>query len=91
MWLAIALLAVAGPAFAQDKSRIDLYEADGRRAGSAIIDERTGRIDTFDRDSRRTGYGVIRPDGRVDRYRTDGSRDGRATIQRSPRTAPSSR
>lgn len=74
----VALLSLAAPAAAQDKTRVELFDRDSNRRGHATIDEKTGRIDIFDKSSRRTGYGVIQPDGRVDRYRLDGSRTDRA-------------
>lgn len=56
--------------------RIDRFSVDGERRGHTVIDRKTGRFDTYDKDSKRTGYGVIRPDGAVDRYHIDGRRRG---------------
>ena len=66
-------------AVAQQRTRVDVYRDDSSRKGYAIIDEKTGRIDTYDKESRRTGYGVVRPDGRIDFYRPDGSTAGSGT------------
>ena len=70
----VSLLVSATMAVAQERTRVDLYREDSSRKGHAIIDEKTGRIDTYDKESKRTGYGVVRPDGRMDVYRPDGSR-----------------
>jgi len=83
--LVLAVLGFAAPALAQETTRVDLFDRDSNRRGYATIDEKTGRIDTFDKDSKRTGYGVIQPDGRVDRYRLDGSRAGSASPQKPKR------
>lgn len=72
----IFVFVAATPALSQDRTRVDLYDAQSQRQGYAIVDEKTGRVDTYDKDSKRTGYGVIQPDGRMDRYRLDGLRDG---------------
>ncbi len=74
----LGLLLAATPAVAQDRARVDLYDAESRRQGYVIVDRERGRIDTFDKYSNRTGYGVVQPDGRVDRYRLDGTRAGSA-------------
>jgi len=78
MLILAALFALAAPALAQDTTRVDVFTPDGQRKGHAIIDEKTGRVDTYAPDSRRTGYGVIQPDGRVERYRLDGTRKDHA-------------
>lgn len=80
-----ALLLLATPALAQDRTRVDLFDKEGRREGYVIVDEKTGRIDTYDKSSKRTGYGVVQPDGRVDLYRKDGSRAGSATTSKPKR------
>jgi hypothetical protein len=64
----------SGPARAETE-RVDLYDAQSRRTGYAIVDRRTGRVDLYDAQSRRLGYGVSRPRGAgIDFYRTDGQR-----------------
>jgi hypothetical protein len=71
--LACALLG-SGRALA-GAERVDLYDAQSRRAGYAIVDRRTGRVDLYDTQSRRLGYGVTRPRGSgIDFYRSDGQR-----------------
>jgi hypothetical protein len=76
---------LATAAVAQNRARVDLYDKDSRRTGYAIVDRESGRIDTYDKDSRRTGYGIVQPDGRFDRYRTDGTREGSAQPERRTR------
>jgi hypothetical protein len=83
--MVLLALALAAPAFAQDKARVDLYDKHSNRRGYAIVDEKTGRVDTYDKESNRTGYGVVRPDGRVDRYRPDGERAGSAATSKPRR------
>jgi hypothetical protein len=57
------------------RDRVDLYDAQGRRTGYAVVDRRTGRLDVYDAQSRRLGYGVRRrPGPGVDLYRSDGRR-----------------
>ena len=79
--IAAVVLFLATPALAQDRTRVDLYDAQSRREGYAILDRESGRVDTYDKDSKRTGYGKVAPDGRVDRYRLDGSREGSAVTK----------
>jgi len=74
-----AVLVVAAPVPAQERTRVDLFDKESSRRGYAIIDHAAGRIDTYDKDSRRTGYGVVQADGRVDRYAPDGRRLGTTT------------
>jgi hypothetical protein len=81
--LAMALLMGPAVAGAQDQTRVDLYDASGRREGYAIIDHEASRVDLYDRSSRRTGYGRIEPDGRVDLFDQRGARRGH--LQPSPR------
>jgi hypothetical protein len=55
--------------------RVDLYDAQSRRTGYAIIDRQAGRVDLYDAQSRRLGYGVSRPSAPgIDFYRPDGQR-----------------
>jgi hypothetical protein len=87
LW-ALVLLAVAVPAFGQDRherTRIDLYRPNGSRSGYVIVDHQTGRVDTFDEKSRRTGWGRIERDGRIDLYRNDSTRAGSARQRREPK------
>ena len=63
------------------QTRIDLFDKQSNRTGSATLDERTGRIDFYDTKSNRTGYGRIdRDTGKVDLYNLDGSRRGSGTL-----------
>ncbi len=67
----------APAAFPGEVERVDLYNAQGQRAGSAVIDRDGGRVDLYDRSSNRVGYGQIDPrSGRVDVFRLDGRRSG---------------
>jgi hypothetical protein len=77
--LAGHLVAGAG----QDPTRIDVYDARGRRDGYIVIDR--DRLDVFDARSRRRGYGRIRSNGSVDLFAPDGSRSHRLTPPRRGR------
>jgi hypothetical protein len=77
--LAGHLVAGAG----QGPTRIDVYDARGRRDGYIVIDR--DRVDVFDTQSRRRGYGTIRSDGGVDLFAPDGSRSRRLTPPRRGR------
>lgn len=79
--LALALVLLAAPALAQEKTRAELYKADGSREGYAVVDEKSGRVDIYDKSSRRKAYGVEQPNGRTDFYRPDGTRAGSAVRQ----------
>jgi len=70
--LLTALLALAAPALGQDRTRVDLYDATGRRTGYAIVQD--GRVDVYDAQSRRTGWGTVSPSGGVTVYGRDGRR-----------------
>ena len=80
------LMLPATPAAAQDRTRVDLYDAKSRREGYAIIDRESGRVDAFDKNSKRTGYGKIAPDGKLDLYRPDATSAGTSTRERSRST-----
>ena len=79
----VAALSTSAPA--QDRTRVDLYRADGSREGYATIDERTGRADFYDRSSRRTGYGQVDSTGRVERFDTQGRRVPETVVPRPRR------
>ena len=79
--LVLAVLIVGAPAFAQDRTRVEVYDKESRRQESVVIDEKNSRVDTYDKGSKHTGYGVIRQDGRVDLYDVDGSRKGSVTTK----------
>lgn len=82
--LLLAALLVGGVpgqyAQGDERRRIDLFDTQSRRTGSAIVDDRTGRIDFYDTKSNRTGYGTLHPDGRLDRYDTKSRRSGSGTV-----------
>jgi hypothetical protein len=63
---------------AEDGRRVDGRA--GERAGTVVVDPKTGRYDAYDEHSRRTEYGRVTegPSGalRVDRYEVDGRRVG---------------
>lgn len=71
------LLALAAllPGAALAGERVDLFDAQGRRTGYAVVDEKSGRVDFYDAMSRRTGYGRVDETGKVERFRLDGTRD----------------
>jgi hypothetical protein len=73
----VAVLIFAIPALAQeqDRTRVDLYDAQGRRTGYAIVDRESGRVDFYDPSSRRTGYGKVDDTGRVERFDLKGRRE----------------
>lgn len=74
--LALVLLPLV--AHGQTRSRVDLYSPNGQREGYVIIDG--SRLDFYDKQSRRTGYGRVNPDGWIERFSTDGKRQGSGRI-----------
>jgi hypothetical protein len=55
--------------------RLDLFDADGRRTGSVILDRQTGHVDFYDEGSRWIGYGTADPfSGTVQRFDVNGRR-----------------
>lgn len=83
--LGLAILTLAPASEAQERTRVDLHDAKGRRNGHVIVDERSGRIDFYDNQSRRTGYGRILPDGRAERFDLNGRRLGTGTVLEQPK------
>ena len=77
----LAGLSIAPPAMAQDRTRVDLYDAKSRRQGYVIVDENSGRLDIYDNHSRRLGYGRVAPDERVERFDRHGRREGTAVVR----------
>ena len=79
-WLIIALALLMGLvlgvllARAGERARVDLFDAQGRRTGYAIVDRETGRVDFYDAGSRRTGYGRVDSSGKAERFGLDGKR-----------------
>ena len=78
--LALAVLAFGIVPSAQAQTRVDLFDRNSRRTGSATIDERTGRVDVYDVNSRRTGYGTITPSGRIQTFDLRGNRTDGGTL-----------
>ena len=84
--LALMMAALApAPARAGEQTRVDLFDAQGRRTGHALVDKGTGRIDFYDTMSRRTGYGRVDGAGRAERFGLDGKRQGNTAVPASPR------
>ena len=79
--LAFVICTINAVLSAEAETRVDLFDKNSNRTGSATIDERTGRIDTYDTQSNRTGYGTVDPrSGRIDLFDTRGSRIGNGTL-----------
>jgi len=90
-WLLVMLILVAGigvggvPARAGEATRIDLFDAKGRRTGHAVVDRDTGRVDFYDTMSRRTGYGRVDEAGKVERFGLDGKRQEETAVPVLPK------
>jgi hypothetical protein len=72
-------------AHAGESTRVDLFDAHGRRTGYAVVDRDTGRVDFYDTMSRRTGYGRVDGAGKVERFGVDGKRQGEMAIPVLPK------
>ena len=70
---------------AGEQTRVDLFDAQGRRTGYAVVDQGTGRVDFYDTMSRRTGYGRVDGVGKVERFGLDGKRQGETAVPVSPK------
>ncbi len=70
---------------AAETTRIDLFDAKGRRTGYAVVDPDTGRVDFYDTMSRRTGYGRVDGVGKVERFGLDGKRQGETVFPVLPK------
>jgi hypothetical protein len=85
-WVLLVLALLVGFIFggvlagAGETTRIDLFDAKGRRTGYAVVDRDTGRVDFYDTMSRRTGYGRVDRSGKVERFGLDGRRQGETAI-----------
>jgi hypothetical protein len=85
-WVLVILALVVGIivgvvlARAGETTRIDLFDAQGRRTGYAVVDRDTGRVDFYDAMSRRTGYGRVDRSGKIERFGLDGRRQGETAI-----------
>lgn len=80
-----ALVATSPPAIAEERTRVDLYDASSRRTGYVIVDPKSGRVDTYDARSNRTGWGrVDEQTGTLDLYDLKGNRTGTGRVGRAP-------
>jgi len=92
-WVLVVLALLVGIilwvvlARAGEATRIDLFDAKGRRTGYAVVDRDTGRVDFYDTMSRRTGYGRVDGTGKVERFGLDGKREGEAAVPVLPKGA----
>lgn len=90
-WVLVVLALVIGIilgvvlAHAGEPTRVDLFDAQGRRTGYAVVDRDTGRVDFYDTTSRRTGYGRVDGAGRVERFGLDGRRQGETAVPVLPK------
>ena len=90
-WVLVLLALVIGIilgvvlAHAGEATRVDLFDAQGRRTGYAVVDGDTGRVDFYDPMSRHTGYGRVDGAGKVERFGLDGKRQGETAIPVLPR------
>jgi hypothetical protein len=71
--------------YAGEATRVDLFDAKGRRTGYAVMDRDTGRVDFYDTMSRRTGYGRVDGAGKVERFGLDGKREGGTVVPVFPK------
>ncbi len=92
LWRILVMLAVLvgtilGVVLARagETTRIDLFDAKGRRTGYAVMDRETGRVDFYDTMSRRTGYGRVDGVGKVERFGLDGKRQGETVVPVLPK------
>ena len=72
-------------AHAGEPTRVDLFDAQGRRTGYAVVDRDTGRVDFYDAMSRRTGFGRVDGVGKVERFGLDGKRQGETALPVLPK------
>jgi hypothetical protein len=90
-WLLVVLALLIGIilgvvlAHAGEPTRVDLFDAQGRRTGYAVVDRDTGRVDFYDTTSRRTGYGRVDGAGKVERFGLDGKRQEETAIPVLPK------
>ena len=78
--LLIGIILGAVPARAGEPTRVDFFDAQGRRTGYAVVDRDTVRVDFYDTMSRRTGYGRVDGAGKVERFGVDGKRQGETAL-----------
>ncbi len=83
--LVISIILGVVVARAGEPSRVDLFDAQGRRTGYAVVDRDTGRVDFYDTKSRRTGYGRVDGTGKVERFGIDGKRQGETAVPVLPK------
>ena len=93
-WVLVVLALVIGVllgvvlARAGEPTRVDLFDAQGRRTGHAVMDRSTGRVDFYDTMSRRTGHGRVDGAGKVERFELDGQRQRDTAVPVPPREDP---
>jgi hypothetical protein len=68
--LALGLLAQVASA-----ETINLYTPDGKSAGYARVNPRTGSVDLYKPNGARLGYGKVAPGGNLDLYKPNGERE----------------
>ena len=92
-WVLVLLALVIGIvvgvmlAGAGEQTRVDLFDAQGRRTGYSVVDQSTSRVDFYDTMSRRTGHGRVDGVGKVERFGLDGKRQGETAVPVWPRAA----
>jgi len=75
------IVGLTSPALAT--KRIDLYDAEGRHVGHALLQHRAGRVDYYDTHNRRIGWGHVNSLSeryRVDLFAADGMATGYALV-----------
>ena len=87
--LALVIGIILGVALARagEPTRVDLFDAQGRRTGYAVVDRDTGRIDFYDAMSCRSGYGRVDGAGRVERFGLSGKPQTETAIPVLPKAA----
>lgn len=70
---------------AGEPTRVDLFDAQGRRTGYAVVDRDTGYVHFYDTMSRRTGYGRVGSAGKVERFEPDGKRQRETAVPVLPK------
>ena len=77
----VVIVGLTSPALAT--KRIDLYDAEGRHVGYALLHHRAGRVDYYDGRDRRIGWGRVNALSeryRVDLFGADGLATGYALV-----------
>lgn len=76
----VGLLLVVALAGAEDRMRVDLFDAKARRTGYAIVDRESGRVGFYDVKSSQLGWGRITCSGRVERFDLEDWREGTSGV-----------